>query len=1044
MLADVLRDLACPPCDYRGAPFWAWSGRLEPAELRRQVRLMHAMGLGGFFMHSRQGLVTPYLSREWMDAVAACVDEARTLGMNAWLYDEDRWPSGAAGGLVTADPRWRQRFAEMTQLDRPARLRWSSDVLAAFVATGPEPKLTGFRRLPRGARPKRLKPGERILVFRVTPARPESWYNGCTYLDTMNPAAVGRFLRVTHEAYRRRFGRHLGKTIPGIFTDEPHYGAHGARLAGALRARWPQDLVPWTDALPAVFRRRYGYDVLDYLPELFYAVAGRKVSAVRWQYHDCLTHLFVEAFARQISAWCRAHGLIDTGHVLAEQTLAYQANYVGSAMRFYETMQAPGMDLLGPTSREYDTAKQVSSVAHQFNRRWRLSETYGCTGWEYPLAGHKAQGDWQAALGINLRCQHLAWYTMEGEAKRDYPAAISYQSPWWPAYRHVEDYFARVNVFLSRGREVRDLLVVHPVESAWMLFTVGHDPADRQRLEEGFWQLRDELLGAHVDFDYGDEDILARRARVVGRGPQAVLGVGQARYKAVVVPPMLTIRSSTLALLRRFRSAGGCVVFAGDPPACADARPSPAALELAAQCLRPPRKGKALIRAVEPSARRVSIANAAGRGLRPVLYGLREDGDAYYLFLCNTGQDVCGKQVDDLPLRQRTLAFDDVTVRVSARGRGRPLEVDCTSGKVLLADGRTTRDGWTIRTHLPALGSRMFILPKRPLARAYPRRRVLTDVARIPLRGAWDIQLSEPNCLVLDRARWRTDDGPWQLSQDILRIDTAVRRAADIPRIAWNMRQPWAQPVPPRPPRVRVAMEYAFDVQALPPGPIHLAIERPDLYRVAINGQPVCTDMDCGWWVDTSLRLLPLDAATLCLGRNTLSLACELSQFHPGLETVYLLGDFGTAVRGTQVAITAPPRRLKVGDWTAQGLAFYAGHVSYVRPIRRALRPGQRLIVRVPAYEGVGLRILIDGRQAGIIAWPPNEVDVTDFLAGGKGVLTIQVLGHRRNSHGPLHLTRQPAGIWPGSWRSSGDLWTDGYVLVPCGLMAPPQLVVKQ
>jgi hypothetical protein len=1043
VLADVLRALACPPGTCRGAPFWGWSGRLDPLELRRQVRLMRAMGLGGFFMHSRLGLVTPYLSREWMDCVAACVEEAQRTGMAAWLYDEDRWPSGPAGGLVTRDPRWRQRFCQMTVLDRPGRIRWDADCLAVFAAGGGESRPTGWRRLPRGARPKRLQGQERLYVFRKVLARPESWYNGATYLDTLNARAVREFIRVTHQAYARRFRKHFGRTIPGIFTDEPSYGGHGARLAGELRVRWGQDLVPWTDRLPRVFRRRYGYDLLDHLPELFFAVDGQSVSPVRWHYHDCLTQLFVESFAAQIAAWCRRHGLADTGHCLAEQTLIFQANYVGSCMRFYEPMRIPGMDLLGPNSREYDTAKQVSSVAHQLGRRWRLSETYGCTGWEYPFTGHKAQGDWQAALGINLRCQHLAWVTMEGEAKRDYPAAISYQSPWWAAYRTVEDYFARVNLLMSRGQEVRDLLVIHPVESAWTLFYIGHDPSDRDRLQEGFWQLRDELLGAHLDFDYGDEHILVRRGRVV-RGRRAMLAVGKARYRAVIVPPMLTIRSSTVALLRRFRSAGGCVIFAGDPPGHVNARPSRAAADLAARCLCTPRKGKELLRAAEAAARRVSITDAAGREIPAILYGLREDRDAYTLFLCNTAQNVCGKQVDDLPLRRRTLGFDDVTVRVLCPGRGRPLEVDCQTGKVFTAVGPAGRGGWTIFTRLPALASRMFLLPKRRQAVAHPRRGVLRDVAVKTLGGAWDVRLSEPNCLVLDRARWRMNDGPWQRAQDILRIDTAVRQAAGIPRIAWNMRQPWAQPLPAKPPRVRVALEYAFDVPLLPAGPIHLAIERPELFSMALNGQHIMSDCDCGWWVDRSLRLLPVDAALLRPGRNWLALACEVSQAHPGLEAVYLLGDFGTAVAGTKLSLVAPVRRLKPGDWTRQGLAFYAGHVSYLRWIRPLLRGRQRLFVRVPAYEGVAVRVLIDGREAGIIAWPPNEVDVTAFLRRGGVMLAIQVLGHRRNSHGPLHLTRQPAGIWPGSWRTKDDLWTDGYKLVPCGLMKPPQLVFKQ
>jgi len=261
----------------------------------------------------------------------------------------------------------------------------------------------------------------------------------------MNPAAVRRFIDVTHETYRKRIGAEFGEVVPGIFTDEPNYRSGGVH-------RQYEAPLPWTAKLPAIFRKRYGYDILARLPALYFDVDGASVLPARRDYYDCVTHLFVDAFARQIGEWCEAHNMQHTGHVLGEQTLSSQTRVVGSGMRFYEYMQAPGMDLLTEYSREYDTAKQVSSVARQFDRKWRLTETYGCTGWDFPFAGHKALGDWQLALGINLRCQHLAWYTMEGAAKRDYPACIFYQSPWWAHYRNVEDYFARVNVAMTRSR----------------------------------------------------------------------------------------------------------------------------------------------------------------------------------------------------------------------------------------------------------------------------------------------------------------------------------------------------------------------------------------------------------------------------------------------------------------------------------------------------------------------------------------------------------------------------------------------------------------
>ncbi|KPJ71464.1 MAG: hypothetical protein AMS14_09125, partial [Planctomycetes bacterium DG_20] len=524
-----LAEFRAPPSRYRGAPFWAWNGRLDPAELRRQIRVMHRMGLGGFFMHARVGLATPYLGDEWFECVGACIDEAEKLDMQAWLYDEDRWPSGAAGGLVTRDPRFRQRAVVMRRLTDPAALTWDRDTLAAFTARVGDRAATNVRRLSRGRRPKRLARGEAILVFRVEVSPPSSWYNGQTYLDTLSHEAVREFIRVTHKAYAARCRAALGRRVPGIFTDEPN---HGRMMSGdvheALGGTADGISAPWTDKLPRVFRRRYGYDIVARLPEVFLDVDGRPFTAARLDYHDCVTHLFVDAFARQIGEWCDRTGMLHTGHVLCEQTLASQTSVVGAGMRFYEYMQAPGIDLLTEYQREYDTAKQVSSVARQFGRTWRLTETYGCTGWDFPFAGHKALGDWQAALGINLRCQHLAWYTMEGQAKRDYPACILHQSPWWEVYEKVEDYFARVHVAMTRGREVRDLLVLRPIESMWALCRAGwQSDAAVPAYDQAAIALRDTLLGANLDFDYGDEAILARHGKVGRSGGAATLKVAR-------------------------------------------------------------------------------------------------------------------------------------------------------------------------------------------------------------------------------------------------------------------------------------------------------------------------------------------------------------------------------------------------------------------------------------------------------------------------------------------------------------------------------------
>jgi len=198
MKLTALKAFTSPDSTYRGKPFWSWNGDLEPAELRRQVRIMHEMGLGGFFMHSRFGLVTEYLSDRWFECVNTCIDEARKLGMEAWLYDEDRWPSGAAGGFVTKNPRYCMRSLEMDLLASPGELKRDKDTLAVFVGRIDGSTATGLRRIT-GRKPPVIRPGETILHFRTEMMAPEDWYNGHSYLDTMNHEAVREFIKVTHE-----------------------------------------------------------------------------------------------------------------------------------------------------------------------------------------------------------------------------------------------------------------------------------------------------------------------------------------------------------------------------------------------------------------------------------------------------------------------------------------------------------------------------------------------------------------------------------------------------------------------------------------------------------------------------------------------------------------------------------------------------------------------------------------------------------------------------------------------------------------------------
>lgn len=159
--------------------------------------------------------------------------------------------------------------------------------------------------------------------------------------------------------------------------------------------------MPWTHTLEATFTSTYGESLIDRLPEVIWDTS-LEPSLTRYRFHDHVCERFAEAFIDQISTWCRDRKISLTGHMNGEPRLTTQTQYLGEAMRCYRGLDVPGIDILCD-GREYNTAKQAVSVARQNGVKGVMSELYGVTNWTFDFLGHKAQGDWQAALGVTFR-----------------------------------------------------------------------------------------------------------------------------------------------------------------------------------------------------------------------------------------------------------------------------------------------------------------------------------------------------------------------------------------------------------------------------------------------------------------------------------------------------------------------------------------------------------------------------------------------------------------------------------------------------------------
>lgn len=1012
MKPDTTGTFANPGSEYRGIPFWSWNGKLEPEKLREQIRSFRELGFGGFFMHSRVGLETPYLGTEWFECIRASIDEAEKNGLIPCLYDEDRWASGAAGGFVTCDPQYRARLLYLRLHSGPAHTEsfgfWCGKIEGSNIY-----------------RLRRIDPatecaddGETVFELFTEEEPHSAWFNGYTYLDMLNPDAVKRFIEVTYERYRKELGNEFGTTVPAIFTDEPHYWRYG----NCVPLPYPESTTAaWTRRLPELFRERFGYEIADHLPELFYDCPDKPYSPARYHYWRLLTELFVGSFSKQVGEWCGRHGIALTGHLLWEDTPASQTRCVGASMRHYPHMQIPGIDQLTEYAQLYDACKQLAGAARQFGRTRRISEVYGCTGWDTSFAAYKAMGDWQYVLGVNIRCLHLAFYTMEGEAKRDYPASFSRHSSYAKVLRHLEDYFARLGMILSNGREVRDLLVVHPVESAWILMNRGFEAAGA--FDRKLAGLRNRLLNLTLDFDYGDEELMAEHAQIVGRE----LKIGEAVYKAVLLPPMETIRSSTISLLQRFREAGGTVSAASEAPELVDGRPSAEAARFWAELPRG-------IAPVDAPARRINLFTEDGTRVPNVLYQLRESDASFDCILCNTGFE--GEVPDEHHIRclERKRDIESVDFEFLTDRCGEWYEFEPESGRVYQAPSEKTAGGYRIHTALKPLQSRIFRFSEKQIPNAL--RRVPFHTARRQELNPpeWRVTLDEPNVLVLDHAAWRLGDGPRQERGFILRIDDAVRSALNVPVRGGRMVQPWARK---REESIHapLELEYVFQVSAVPENGLFLAVERPEEWEIELNGLPLPSAADCGYWIDDSIRKRFIPNKMIHPGTNRMKLRCEYDTNSAGLEAIYLLGEFG--VRDDM--LTAFPRTLKNGNWCDQGLTYYAGNVTYSCPFTYC--GSGRLRLRMWEHAATALRILVNGKNAGVLGWEPYELEL-EHLVTGENLLSIEVIGSRRNAFGPFFLANPyPQRFGANEFREYSH--PEYRNLTPYGIFDPPELLFE-
>lgn len=231
-------------------------------------------------------------------------------------------------------------------------------------------------------------------------------------------------------------------------------------------------------------------------------------------------------------------------------------------------------------------------------------------------------------------------------------------------------------------------------------------------------------------------------------------------------------------------------------------------------------------------------------------------------------------------------------------------------------------------------------------------------------------------------------------------------------------------------------------MQDIPKEQVELALERPENFKISVNGHKVDGTAINGWWVDKCFKRITIPIEFLNMGRNMVELE---TGFHEGvnLEVLYLLGKFGVQIDGSKKTLVGLAEKIFAADLTAQSLPFYTGKILYSMKACRRLEKGERIFISLDRFEAACIKVKSCGKPERIIAWQPYETDITDDLACNDGI-SLEVVLTRRNAFGPLHqLPLLTNAYGPFSFITEGDEFSENYMLIPSGLLSEPHVIIR-
>ncbi|NQU54748.1 MAG: hypothetical protein HQ522_19675 [Bacteroidetes bacterium] len=570
-IAKLKNNFVNPPTDCWPHTRWWWPGNpVSKEEITWQLEQMRSHGIRGVEQISmgayyEKGNI-PYLSDEYLEMAKHTVAEAKRLGMEVsfnfggpgwimggdWIPEEDKSKDLIPTSVIVEGPFLFN--AKLPDVLTKTKRSWElyepnlsgEETLLCVVAgkiTGLEIDKKSLIVITQFTNEKNLKwnvpEGKwRIMAFWLAK-------NGhSNAVDHFNKGAMERFCETLGNKYKKQFGEEFGKTVDSFFGDSFEL----PNLASGIY---------WSTGLLEDFEKRYGYDLIPYLPAVWWEVSDISPK-IRYDVNEFSHQIGMEAFFETFMGWCEENGI--KGRV---QTYGFSTDNIEAAGKTH----IPEMEITAgekDAMEWFDTRigpkKYVASGAHIYGRKVVSTEAYTFLHWERyrgTLQELKIASDMFLKNGATKFYNHGFTFSPEREVapsrSTGWAAYIHPNNVWWKYYPKLAEYIARSSYLLRQGDFVADIAVYSPLANQWTLDALN---ARKWTREFDWGDLGKLIISNGYDFDLVNDDAIQNLASI----EDGNIKINKQEYKLLILPNIEAMPLKSLEFVEEYVKNGGTVI----------------------------------------------------------------------------------------------------------------------------------------------------------------------------------------------------------------------------------------------------------------------------------------------------------------------------------------------------------------------------------------------------------------------------------------------------------------------------------------------------